>query len=472
MKRFELFFTFLQLPIDYAALVLAGFTAYSLRFSDLAVSIRPVVFDLSWQRYWPLTLAVALGWVLVFIFSGLYSANPNRKFAAEFSKIIMACSTGFAAITIFVFFTLQKFDSRFLVLVSWVLAMVFVVLGRVLTRALKAGLHYSGFGLRAVAIIGAEDIAETIATELDERRYLGYKIIGIFPHFNQETARRILANKPNEILFTDPKAHEVDTLKAVEFANEHNLVFKYSADLFSTIATNMAVSTVAGIPIIELRRARISGWGRIIKRGLDFVCALILAIIFLPIYLLITLIILIETGRPIIYKNERVGQEGQKFYILKFRSLYQKYSTGAQFGVAGEAALQAEKELIATQNGKNGPIYKIKDDPRVTPFGKFIRRFSLDEIPQFLNVLAGQMSLVGPRPHQPREVDQYETRHKIVMTVKPGMTGMAQVSGRSNLNFEEEVKLDTFYLENWTILMDFIILLKTPIVVIKGKGAW
>ncbi len=472
MKRFELFFTFLQLPLDYAALVLAGFAAYGLRFSDLAISIRPVIFNLVWEKYWPLVLAVSALWVLIFAFSGLYSTDPNRKFAAEFSKIIMAGSTGFAAITIYVFFTLQKFDSRFLVLVGWILAMAFITAARILIRGLKAALHYGGYGLRLVAIIGAEEIAETIASELDTRRYLGYKVVGIFPHFNQDTAKRLLTTKPDEILFTDPKAHEADTLKAIDFSNEHHLTFKYSADLFSTIASNMTVSALAGVPIIELRRARISGWGRIIKRLIDIVGGLILLIIFLPLYLAITLIILIENGRPIIYKNERVGQNDKNFNAYKFRSLYQKFCTGAQFGQAGEAALEKEKELIKTQSVKPGPVYKIKNDPRVTPFGRFIRRFSLDEIPQFFNVIIGNMSLVGPRPHQPREVEQYEKQQKIVMTVKPGLTGLAQVSGRSNLSFDDEVKLDTFYLENWTILMDLIILLKTPFVVIRRKGAW
>jgi lipopolysaccharide/colanic/teichoic acid biosynthesis glycosyltransferase len=188
--------------------------------------------------------------------------------------------------------------------------------------------------------------------------------------------------------------------------------------------------------------------------------------------LLTAICIMIETGWPIIYKNERVGQNGQKFFTYKFRSLYQKYCTGKQFGAEGEKALVTEEELIQKQNAKEGPIYKIKDDPRITPFGKFIRKWSLDELPQFFNVLKNEMSLVGPRPHQPREVEKYQKQHKIVLTIKPGVTGMAQISGRSNLNFEEEIRLDTFYIEHWSIILDIIILIKTPFAVIKNKGAW
>jgi lipopolysaccharide/colanic/teichoic acid biosynthesis glycosyltransferase len=151
--------------------------------------------------------------------------------------------------------------------------------------------------------------------------------------------------------------------------------------------------------------------------------------------------------------------------------MYQKYCTGAQFGKAGEEALKKEVELIKKQSIKSGPIYKIHHDPRVTPFGRFIRRLSIDELPQLLNVLKGEMSLVGPRPHQPREVAGYDDRYKIVFDLKPGITGLAQISGRSNLSFEEEMRLDTFYIENWSLFLDLIIVVKTPFVVLKRDGA-
>lgn len=472
MKRFELIFTFLQLPLDYLAIILAGFAAYGLRFSNIITSIRPVIFNLGWNKYWPLVLMVGIGWLIIFALNGLYKIDPNRKFAADISRIFMACSTGFAAITIYVFFTLQKFDSRFLVLVSGVLAIIFVILERMTVRGIKAILYHQGIGLRKLVIVGNENISQIIADSFKQKKYLGYLVVGIFDHFNEETKKQIKNLHPDEILFTDPKASEEDALRAVDFANENHLTFKYSADLFATISTNMTVYAVAGIPIIELRRARIGAWGRIIKRLLDILISIILMVLLSPIYLIIAIGILIETGRPIIYKNERVGQKGKKFTTLKFRSMYQKYCTGPQFDSVNKKALTEEKKLISNQNVKDGPVYKIKDDPRVTKFGRIIRAWSLDELPQFWNILKGQMSLVGPRPHQPREVAKYEKWHKVVMVAKPGLTGMAQVSGRSNLTFDEEVKLDTFYIENWSWLLDLIILIKTPFVVIKRKGAW
>lgn len=471
MKRFELIFTFLQLPVDYGMVVLAGVSAYALRHTELITAVRPIRFDLPWERYWPTVVLVALGWLVIFALSGLYNSDPNRKLAKDFTRIVTACSTGFAAITVYVFFTLQKFDSRFLVLAGWLLAIAYVTAGRLLLRGLKSLLHRAGVGLRRTVIIGGEAIAQTIKETLTREPRLGYQVVAAFDHFDLAAIRPI-APRIDEIIFTDPRAHEADTLSAIDLANERHITFKYSADLFSTISTNLAVSTIAGIPIIELRRTRLSGWGRIIKRTMDVVVSTILLLACAPLRLVIAMIILLETGRPVIYKNERVGQYGKKFLTLKFRTMYQKYCTGEQFGTAGNEALKLEMKLIKTNGSKLGPVYKIKADPRITPFGKFLRRWSWDELPQLWNVIKGEMSLVGPRPHQPREVAQYEKHHKILLAIKPGLSGLAQISGRSNLTFEEEARLDTFYIENWSLLMDVIILIKTPFVVLLRRGAW
>lgn len=471
MKKFELAFSFIQLPLDYVMLILAALTAYNLRFTSIITSIRPVLFSLPWHRYWPTVLLVALGWIIIFALSGLYHTNPNRKLSKDIARIILACSTGFAAITIYVFFSLQKFDSRFLVLSGWVLAIFYVISGRLIIRGLKALLYRLGFGLRRTIIIGKKSIADILKRTLAHEPRLGYYLIGHYSNLTPALQQSLIKNKIDEIIFTDPKAHEEEVIETINFAREHNITFKYSADLFATISTNMAVSTIAGIPIIELQHTRLQGWGRIIKRTAD-ICGSILFIIFLsPLFIIIYLIILLETGRPVIYKNKRVGQHGKHFFTLKFRSMYQKDCTGEQFGTSGEKALLREQELIKSNSIKSGPVYKIKDDPRLTPWGRFLRQWSLDELPQFFNVLKGDMSLVGPRPHQPREVEKYPYHHKIVLTIKPGITGLAQISGRSNLSFEEEIKLDTFYIENWNLFLDLIIIIKTPFIILKRDGA-
>ncbi len=471
MKRFELTFSFLQLPLDYLMLILAGFSAYGLRFTKIVTAIRPILFNLSWNKYWPLVFIVAIGWLFIFTLTGLYSADPNRKLAKELGRVFLACSTGFAAITIYVFFTLQKFDSRFLVLAGWIFAIIYVSLARTALRLLKIFCYRLGIGLRRTVIIGTQSVAEQIRQSLENKPYLGYKIVGFLKNFNETDLSKLQKNGLDEIIFADPKSKEDEALQTIDFANENHITFKYSADLFATISSNMAISTIAGIPIIELRRTRLAGWGRILKRAGDILGSLFFILIFSPLFLIIALIIFFETGGPIIYKNERVGQEGKKFYTYKFRSMYQKYCTGEQFGHSGQEAIKLEKELIKQKSDKQGPVYKIKNDPRITPFGRFIRRFSLDELPQFFNVLIGNMSLVGPRPHQPREVNQYEKWHKTVLTIKPGITGLAQISGRSDLSFDEEARLDIFYIEYWSFFIDLIILIKTPFVVLRKTGS-
>ncbi|MCX6781687.1 MAG: sugar transferase [Candidatus Magasanikbacteria bacterium] len=472
MKKFELTFAVLQVPIDFCAIALAGFTAYTLRFTEYMRAIRPILFNISWNKYWPVVFLVAIIWVIIIALAGLYSTAQTRKMARDLPRIIFACSTGFAGITIYVFFTLQKFDSRFLVLVGWLLAIIYVFVGRILVLGIKRLLFRAGIGLRRTVIIGTQTVAEAIKQALTKSTNAGFKLVGSFAHFDNGIISQIVALRPDEIIFTDPKANEDEAFRAIDFANDNNIAFKYSADLFATISSNMTVTTIAGVPIVELRRTRLTGWGRIFKRLFDIVGSLFLLILSSPIYLVISIIILLETGRPIFYKNERVGAYGKKFFTLKFRSMFQKDCTGAQFGKSGDDALKHEAELIEKNSVKEGPVYKIANDPRVTKFGRFIRKWSIDELPQFWNVFIGQMSLVGPRPHQPREVEKYEKHHKIVLAIKPGITGMAQISGRSDLSFEDEIKLDAFYIENWNLLIDLIILIKTPFVVFRRKGAW
>jgi exopolysaccharide biosynthesis polyprenyl glycosylphosphotransferase len=471
MKRLELVFSFLQLPLDFVMLLLAGASAYALRYTDFVTSIRPIMFNLSWERFFPALVISAFGWLVIYALSGLYTTDPNRKLADDALRVVTASSSGFAAITIYVFFTLSKFDSRFLVLAAWLIGMVYVFAGRLFMRGIKSLLYRSGIGLRSTVVIGKDKIAALIMNTLQQEPRFGYKVVASYENFGVTEMNAIEGLRPEEMIFGSARGSESEAVKAIEFANRHHIAFKYSADLFETVSSNITISSIAGIPIVELRRTRLSGWGRIIKRSVDIILASVFLIIFSPLYLIISLIILIETGRPIIYRNERVGQYDKKFWTLKFRTMYQNVSTGEQFGKSGEDALKLEQELIKNNGSKNGPVYKIKNDPRITKFGGFLRRWSLDELPQFWNVIRGEMSLVGPRPHQPREVQNYVNEHSVLFSIKPGLTGMAQISGRSDLTFEEEAKLDTMYVERWSLYLDIIILIKTPFVVIWGKGA-
>jgi len=222
------------------------------------------------------------------------------------------------------------------------------------------------------------------------------------------------------------------------------------------------VETLLGIPLVEVKRTSLEGWGKIVKRAFDFIGSLVL-LLFLAIPMgLVAVLIKLNSRGPVFFSRrdngsplQRVGQYGKPFNYFKFRSMVDKCDSWRYTKL---------KEL----NFRKGPLVKIKDDPRVTKVGRFIRRFSIDELPELFLVLIGRMSLVGPRPHLPEEVAQYKKEYKRLFLVKPGITGFAQISGRSDLDFDEEARLDMMYIENWSLLYDLIILLKTPWVVLKG----
>lgn len=474
MRKAELIFTVIQLPLDYLMLLLAGLAAYSLRFTKFFTTLRPVIFDLTLKRYLPLVFGVAAAWLLLFIFSGLYRINPNRKLADDLTRVFFACSTGLAAITIFIFFRGELFNSRFIVLAGWALAIAFVSAEKTLLRLVKVLFYRAGLGNRQVVVIGSGRTDQIICRTLVNNKNLGFRVAAHFDQFDDQTLSQIkeLLNRQTveEIIFTNPQASQLETLKILDFCDSRNITFKYTADFLATLVPNMTVSALAGVPIIEMRRTPLAGWGRIYKQALDLLGASFLIVIASPLMLAAALAIALESGRPIIYKNERLGEGGRKFFALKFRSMRQPYCTGAQFGNSPEA-LAYEEKLIAEKNSKEGPVYKIKDDPRITPVGRWLRRASLDELPQFFNVLRGEMSLVGPRPHQPREVAKYREGQHRVLNIKPGITGPAQIYGRSDLQFEEEARLDAFYIENWSMLADLIILLKTPFTLFRKRKA-
>jgi len=474
VNAFQLFFLFIRLPLDYAALILASVFAYSIRLSEPIVSLRRVNIGLSFEQYIQAAFAMAVVWILIFAFSGLYSTDPNRKFSSEMNRILVGCAAGFAAVAVVVFLRGELFNSRFIVLAASGLAVLFVFVERLIVRLIQQWMHASGIGNLRVVVIGDDHAAEVLADVFVQNQRLGSMVIRTFKSFNAKVKESLLSIKKkqgiDEIVFTNGD-DEKETLKLIAFCEEHHIRFKYSADLYATYAPARAINVVASVPLIEIRRTRLDGWGRIFKRIADFFFALLFIVILSPIYVIVALLIMIESGSPIIFKNKRIGTQGNAFHVLKFRTMYQKHSIGDQFKNSTDA-LKYEKELIVSRSKKQGPVYKVIDDPRVTPIGRFLRRWSFDELPQLFNVLFGSMSLVGPRPHQPREVEKYEAHHKKVLAIKPGITGLSQISGRSDLTFEEEVQLDTVYIEQWSPWMDLFILLKTPWAVVRKDGAY
>lgn len=459
------------MPVDYLMLVAAAFTAYFLRFASGFAELRPAISVIPYGWYLILSFSVPAAWILIFALNGLYKLE-ERKFFDDIPKIIFACSTGTMLLIALIFFRREFFASRFVILAVWVLSMIFVIAGRSVMSFVGYVLRSRGIGSVKTCLIGKGRTAEILKNELVSNRIFGRKISGIFTEFNEPTKKELqnLKNRGllDEIIFAgepDKKTHE--SLRI--FCEEQRINFKYSADSFSQSTKNFSMSAIAGIPLVEIRRTQLDGWSRIYKRIFDIIGSVILIILSSPIMVLVALAIKLERGArgPVLWSRlddgspaKRVGEDGKLFHYFKFRSM-KKNTHNMRY-----------KELSELNTRAGTPMVKIKNDPRVTRVGTFIRHCSLDELPEFFLVLKGDMSLVGPRPHLPEEVENYKNNYKKVFSIKPGITGLAQISGRADLDFEEEIKLDNYYIENWSLWMDLYILLKTPFVMLSKKGAY
>ncbi len=460
MKKSELAFSAILVPLDYAALIMAGLTAYYIRFSTIS-DLRPVTEVLPLQTYFNLLLVVAAAWIGVFAISGLYAIRSTRRAADEIAKLFLACSTGILLVIVMIFFQRELFSSRFVVLAGWILAIVFTVVERSIVRAIQHALFTRGIGVHNTVVIGQDKTTEDIVSHLSRNPSLGYRVVERFERVTPEVFDRLLERmrslRIDEIIQADSSIGRDQVVRLIDFCNDHHLIFRYAADLFDARAAHIDIQTLAGIPIIEMKRTPLDGWGKIIKRTFDVVGAALGLVGLSPVLLIVGLMVKLDSEGPMIMELERVGEGGKRFKVFKFRSMVKN--------------AEALKPQLLEQNEREGPLFKMRNDPRITRFGKFIRRTSLDELPQLWNVLKGEMSIVGPRPHEPEEVARYEKHHRKVLSIKPGITGMAQTSGRSDLSFEEEVKLDTYYLENWTLKLDLQIILKTPRVVLSTRSA-
>ncbi|MBU1028823.1 sugar transferase [Patescibacteria group bacterium] len=471
MKRAETAFTAALVPLDYLLVFAAALTAYNLRFGWLA-ELRPVILEIPFRNYLLFSGMVAAVFVLFFAFAGLYGISGPRRLRLEVTRLFLACSTGIMTVIAFIFFRRELFESRFIVLAAWFFSVIYVIVGRILIRLLQRLLLKYGVGVRRVAIVSHDQrSSNALTTAFANHPALGYRVIMHFPQFDDTTRaelnRLVEEDKIDEIVATGADADRETLTRILGFAYSHQLGFKYTADLLTTHAKNTELGDVAGLPFVEIKGTRLDGWGRIFKRVFDVVVALILIIITSPVMLVTAVAIKLDSRGPIFFSRldddrpvARIGEHGRSFRYIKFRSMKPRTHS------------MRYKELADYDVRKDGPLVKIKDDPRITRVGKFIRRYSIDELPELFLVLIGEMSLVGPRPHLPEEVEKYLEHHRRVLSVKPGITGLAQVSGRADLSFEDEVRLDTYYLENWSPWMDLAILIKTPIVVLERKGAF
>lgn len=462
MKRSEIYFSTIQVPVDFLMIVLAAISAYFLRGLPMFQGYVSRVFNLSFDDYLIFSLTVAPLFILVIAFEGLYTMRATRSFSKEAYGVARAITLGLIVLVLAVFLNREWFSSRFVILVAWAVAIVYVVLARyIIQRIQKWFLVKRDVGIHRILLIGSNQKVYALRKLLTRNKQLGYRVVDQIDTASVTRVKEIRSKKGvDEIIVADPTLTDDEQEKLFDYCQINNITYKYFPTMLQTPRFTMKIFN--GEPLIEFQHTPLDGWGRVLKRTYDIVAGFVLTVLFSPIMLVVALLIKLEDpDGPIIYKNERIGENGAKFYVYKFRYMQWKYCVTKENPHMKEA-IAFEKQLIEERNTRKGGIlYKIKDDPRKMKVGAWIERFSLDELPQFFNVLEGNMSLVGPRPHQEREVDRYAEYHRRLLTIRPGVTGMAQVSGRSDLAFEDEYRLDVFYIENWSLWLDIIICLKT-----------
>lgn len=464
MKRSEIAISASLVPIDYATVVLAGIVSYFIRFWQPVQDIRPAIFELPFESYLAFLWGISFIWIIGFAMAGLYSMRGTRRPIDEVYKIILGSSTAVAILMFIFFFSRNLFDSRFIIIAGWIVSTLLVIIVRGLIRFVQHFLYRYGLGIHRVIIIGKGKLGAEVEENFKKDIKAGFKVVGRFSDFDTATEKEIYqmitSDKVDEILVADSTISDKNVNRLNDFSYLYHITLKFVAGIFDTPITNFEFNTIAGLPIIEVKKTQLDGWGKIYKRIFDVIVSVVLIIIISPILLITTLLILIDSRGGVLFSYQRIGQLGKPFKYFKFRSMI-KNAHQKRFD---DEFMKEHENLRA-----GTPMIKFKDDPRITKVGKIIRRFSIDELPELFNVLVGKMSLVGPRPHEIEEVAKYDNHQKRVLTVKPGMTGMAQVSGRSDLNFDDEVRLDIWYMENWSPKLDLMILFKTPLAVLKKR---
>jgi len=482
MKRSEILFGLARIPIDFGMTMLAFLMAYQIRqYSDLIPGLYFPVDLLNFptlQEYLLFAMIASATLVGIFAINQMYKLKNTVRIGNEIIKVMFLSAAWLMLIITYYFLTREFFFSRLVLGYAWVFTIITVSTGRALTRLLQKHLCRLGIGRRRILLIGNNIVTQKITQNLKSNPF--YKIVGTVTSSgrpNKSASYKVIGKikdlitiikrrKIEEIIQTESKTSETESNQILDFCREHHIQFHFVPDILQMHRTQVDVFNIAGLPLISLKTTPLEGWGRVIKRSFDIIASSMLLLLLLPLFIIISILIKFDSRGPILFTRKddgsrvtRVGIKGKHFPFFKFRTMRNK-TDGLRYTT-----------LAQKSHRKGSPLVKIKNDPRITRFGKLLRRWSIDELPQLFSVLSGKMSLVGPRPHLPEEVAKYEKHHKFSLSIHPGITGLAQINGRSNLNFEEEVQLDTYYIENWSIFLDIKILFRTIFVVIGGEGA-
>lgn len=462
----------------------------ALAFLDTCCIVGAFALAISWStELWkplgtavwknlPYLFVVILVWYSAAMERNLWSVRNRQDMIHYLATVTKAVGDACVfCVFVMVLFTRGGLDQTFLVEFC-VFTLVFLLLFRFLLRVAIRELRNRGYNHQRTVIVGANDRTRHLIDVLNAHEGLGYTLVGLLDD-DPERARRIADaditylgetqilermiqnNEVDEVYISLPVRSSYESIQEIAHLCEGAaLPVHMVADLFPMRVATSRLMHLEDIPLLNLSTIPEAHGKVFMKRMVDFVGSSILIVVLtliIPLLPVLALLIKLDSKGPIFFLQERVGQNQRRFRMIKFRSM-----------ITNAEELQA---ALLDQNEMDGPVFKIKDDPRITRLGRFIRKYSLDEFPQLFNVWWGEMSLVGPRPPIPAEVEQYSWSQRRRLSIKPGMTGLWQVSGRNEVGFEEWVELDLEYIDRWSIGLDFLILFKTIRAVVAGRGA-
>jgi exopolysaccharide biosynthesis polyprenyl glycosylphosphotransferase len=468
---------------DGVLLVASFVIAYWLRYGlQVGRDVIPESFR-SLSEFTPYIAAYAIITLMTFNMRGLYALPRGASWFEHMRIITSGALIGIAALTLGALLLNPVLPSRMLFVLLWVCTLAVFSAERFGYRVLRTTLWRRGINIRQAVVVGSGLAGQRIMKDIAERPELGYTLVGYVsdatnsprsPEWRipvkprngelrrlgslKDVNRVIEQQGPHEVIVALPATHHTQILSVMDICRQYGVEFKLVPDLFEMRFNEVSIDALNGVPLIGVKDVALRGFNFFIKRVLDVVLAsLALLLAAIPMAIIAVVVKLTSTG-PVMFKQPRVGKDRKVFVCYKFRTMY-------------EDAEQRKNDLWHL-NEADGPMFKIKNDPRRTPFGRILRKTSLDELPQLFNILKGEMSWVGPRPATIDETEQYEEWHLKRLEVLPGLTGLWQVSGRSDLPFDEMVKLDLYYAENWSLVFDLAIIVKTIPVVLRSEGAY
>jgi len=455
---------------DAAAVVIAGVVSDLINLdADQQLGVHH-----SHRSYSLVALVLVPAWLAVIAVSGGYASRRLGNGSEEYRSVVVAGVRMLAALSVFVVLNEMVVSRRFLV--GFIaLGTVLLVVDRYLARRWLHAQRNRGHALEPAVVVGTRHSATGLIGHLRRTSYAGIAVVGACVPGDEplvvDGSEVPVVGRPDEGAAALERAHATALvvtgaadlgdggLRRLAWSLEGSGAALIVAPELTDIAgPRIAVRPLSGLPLLSIEEPGLSGPARLFKAALDKVLGIALLVVLSPLLLVVAMLVKVTSSGPVFFRQERAGKDGKPFQMIKFRTMVDS----AETDLAG----------LLESNEQEGPLFKMRNDPRITPLGRKLRRLSIDELPQLVHVVSGKMSLVGPRPPLPSEVEQYGDDVKRRLLVKPGMTGLWQVSGRADLAWDESVRLDLYYVDSWSPALDLVILWKTVNAVVRGKGAY